>query len=67
MKSRAARRQELRKAQELQVAPLVNAPQWGVWVSPSLWVSSYKGGPPGRFHRLMQRWLLGWKWEVKQG
>lgn len=67
MKSRHARRQELRKAGELHMAPLVNAPQWGVWVSPTLWVSSYRGGPPHRWHRFWQRVLLGWRWEVKQG
>lgn len=38
---------------------------WGVWVSPGLYVQStnHTFGPPTRFHRLMQRWLLGWVWE----
>lgn len=66
MKARAERRQETRRAQQVAVAPLVGGPQWGVWVSPTLWVSNYTGGPPRRWYRWWQRVLLGWRWEQRQ-
>lgn len=40
--------------------------QWGVWVGPGLWVTANSVTAPSRFHRFMQRLLLGWRWQVKQ-
>lgn len=41
---------------------------WGVWVSPTLFVTAGQlGKPPARFFRVMQRLLLGWRWAQKAG
>lgn len=37
--------------------------KWGVWVAPGLFVTSPNDFPPRRFYRMMQRLLLGWRWE----